>query len=1333
MSNKATLNRLLNDFYPYAKEYLGFDKDADVYFVSDVDNANKPLGKTAYYDPAKREISVYTDNRHPKDIMRSVSHELVHHAQNCRGDLGMSEHTGQGYAQNDEHLREMEREAYEKGNLCFRDWEDGIKANLQPGTIYESRAHRSKNRMPNFKTLNENFKSFLIESDYEQGDEVEIIGGVSAGEKGTVQEPMAGGAVIELEDGTIVKVRDEHIEKPGYMSGEAIQEIDGFGNYDDEDGGYSDRDMFGDGDAREKFVDAMAKQMQKKLVKTEDDGTDVIAYFEDGTKGYVGMEAGADGVKASLWAGSKSPKIYDPAEAAAYLDSEQAKADYNIQESFESDHKEQAARDNPELAAALERDAPALRQKCGEGDTAACKQYEKMWWELYGPYWDTSKADKDEDDWATRHQEIPDDLAEERGEYTPRSPAPEPDVELIEKIAELMASDPEFKMLSRYSDQFKQRAGSNPERTLEAILPDYVSGGDIRKVIDAAKESLGRPAEPVKRPTDPPIGGESDYLDEGVGEGFREGERVGVPKHVAPNGMGEIFRDNGDGTYEVLVSVRGGKKTVTIEDSDIAKQGPFTRDQKTQDMIDANKASGMAGGWDDRSLEEDAGDDVIAKATSIFPDAEVHEDGFGGYEIVLSPESIAQLESDPQLQAQVSDVFGDTWEMTEDGIVVADDEAMMQEIAKMLSEYGDHETQAAGGETESSRNQGGWNQDPEFDQVQDIALTVIEQGGQLMQIATALQDEAFDASVMSGVLVIGDKYFIGKPDKFDISPDEDFREIGPYVLGHQHTQNPMQEGGKLSHADKEWHQSVMDMGKVPDLKGDMGPIPGMEGPFQYASGAVLYYDPKEGKYYDRGRDMYLDNEEAAQLTMENKKMNLREKVVASVMAALKEGGSMAEYGAIDAEDGNPPSKIGQGDPAYMEAYNAVLVARGEEPLPVVQPDQAYLDALQSGNLEEMYDDDDPYADDDPYMASLEAEFPWLADKKKGGRPASAEDEAAAAAAAADAAAAGEFGMGRGEDEEEEPTVMKEEEWTPERSRDDVKYGGQIHLIPGVKFTGDIESDLAPLPPEILDWMYGELESGDSIEDEFGRNYAGGDVQDVIQVLDWEDRRVSEGNKNKNGETKTMRLKTNIFEDENAFTETLRGRVMKRLQELSKGQEEMDLDDDGKIEPEDLAGLRSGKEDEDVGEEAEEKKEESLRDRVRRIVQETLNESEDTDDDKEKEEVEEGKYKREGDDDDGDDKKEEQNEAEEAEGDDPESDDDKKEEQNESEEAEGDDPEAEKEDKEKQEEQIAANPEDFFRKLRNESRTVVKEDWNKNSKSKRSAMLNERLMKSWFNK
>lgn len=40
-----------------------------------------------------------------------------------------------------------------------------------------------------------------------------------------------------------------------------------------------------------------------------------------------------------------------------------------------------------------------------------------------------------------------------------------------------------------------------------------------------------------------------------------------------------------------------------------------------------------------------------------------------------------------------------------------------------------------------------------------------------------------------------------------------------------------------------------------------GPLPGLEGPFRFRSGKILYYDPKEGKYYDRSTDMYVDNDE----------------------------------------------------------------------------------------------------------------------------------------------------------------------------------------------------------------------------------------------------------------------------------------------------------------------------------------------------------------------------------------------------------------------------------------------------------------------------------------
>ena len=40
---------------------------------------------------------------------------------------------------------------------------------------------------------------------------------------------------------------------------------------------------------------------------------------------------------------------------------------------------------------------------------------------------------------------------------------------------------------------------------------------------------------------------------------------------------------------------------------------------------------------------------------------------------------------------------------------------------------------------------------------------------------------------------------------------------------------------------------------------------GLKGPFHYPSGAVLYYDHKEGKYYDPRTDFYVSNEDVAAL------------------------------------------------------------------------------------------------------------------------------------------------------------------------------------------------------------------------------------------------------------------------------------------------------------------------------------------------------------------------------------------------------------------------------------------------------------------------------------
>ncbi len=47
---------------------------------------------------------------------------------------------------------------------------------------------------------------------------------------------------------------------------------------------------------------------------------------------------------------------------------------------------------------------------------------------------------------------------------------------------------------------------------------------------------------------------------------------------------------------------------------------------------------------------------------------------------------------------------------------------------------------------------------------------------------------------------------------------------------------------------------------VPSLSEQYGPRKGLEGPFNF-NGRPLYYDPKEGAYYDPRTDFYLTYEE----------------------------------------------------------------------------------------------------------------------------------------------------------------------------------------------------------------------------------------------------------------------------------------------------------------------------------------------------------------------------------------------------------------------------------------------------------------------------------------
>lgn len=119
---------LLQDLYQYLKSQLDFQQDIKLILKKDSENAKNLLGTTGYYNPNDYTVCLFTTQRHPKDILRSFAHEIIHHSQNCRGDDFQANSTQDpNYAQNNNYLREREREAYELGNILFRDWEDNYK------------------------------------------------------------------------------------------------------------------------------------------------------------------------------------------------------------------------------------------------------------------------------------------------------------------------------------------------------------------------------------------------------------------------------------------------------------------------------------------------------------------------------------------------------------------------------------------------------------------------------------------------------------------------------------------------------------------------------------------------------------------------------------------------------------------------------------------------------------------------------------------------------------------------------------------------------------------------------------------------------------------------------------------------------------------------------------------------------------------------------------------------------------------------------------------------------------------------------------------------------
>ena len=128
-------------------------------------NASNFFGKTAYYDPNVKEIVLFVEGRHPKDIVRSFVHEMIHHMQNLEGRLG---NIGTTNTNEDDDLLEIEKEAYLKGNITFRNWEDNYKNKNK--VMAEGRYDKISTQVSSdlFKSLKDGETSFF--KNYETDD-----------------------------------------------------------------------------------------------------------------------------------------------------------------------------------------------------------------------------------------------------------------------------------------------------------------------------------------------------------------------------------------------------------------------------------------------------------------------------------------------------------------------------------------------------------------------------------------------------------------------------------------------------------------------------------------------------------------------------------------------------------------------------------------------------------------------------------------------------------------------------------------------------------------------------------------------------------------------------------------------------------------------------------------------------------------------------------------------------------------------------------------------------------------------------------------------------------
>jgi hypothetical protein len=127
------VSKLASDIIKFMKDEDGivFDKAPEIFFSRAKHEEHFPVFReTGSYSPDINQIVIYTDGRSLKDCLRSLTHELIHADQKLNKGMDI-EKAAEGIYKKSKGSEKIEADAYKRGNLIFRKWEEYLRNKLK--------------------------------------------------------------------------------------------------------------------------------------------------------------------------------------------------------------------------------------------------------------------------------------------------------------------------------------------------------------------------------------------------------------------------------------------------------------------------------------------------------------------------------------------------------------------------------------------------------------------------------------------------------------------------------------------------------------------------------------------------------------------------------------------------------------------------------------------------------------------------------------------------------------------------------------------------------------------------------------------------------------------------------------------------------------------------------------------------------------------------------------------------------------------------------------------------------------------------------------------------